>query len=1087
MTTRIRDWGSGRKDDDPQRLASHHQATADVIDEAVEGVLRNFSVDDTTAETMRRLLAADVNSGVAHMYFNGVASSALQRSHVASGRKQLVVPYVLTDKESAELSKYAVDFNLVFRARESHDHPMAAACRVVDRTLVESRVPPGASVADVGGAVVPLIRSEKLGKAVHVCAPLVDRKDPARRVQERMRVMRMNKEAGTTPGQKEAIRAFLDRDPAAVCGLTAQECARPASVITSIHVYDIPIQDWPAIMEKKGARLVEGCMLHSPKVFHQVSGEFPVAGARYELDRSTMKFRMGFKGSPSWWYEHDLADYLKYGVDQVLVGKKGVYSYKVVERRGDTIFFRILRVGSTALPDKAHFRLPGVEMVQVRGFSVESRRGSQLKTMQRVNYQWPRPLWEDMVSHAVLLFEKGTLSMDRMFNYYRAIAPRQTINAVLIIGGYEVDQRSLVPLVVNACLAAAGACNRMKAETTHLTAGEMSVRGRINEWTIYKLLASLGTAIASGFGLLCFPLVAVGRFLDSSARSLLQMQAVDWEPAVSIVEVNAKHILGNSERTADLTNSFVLDDDWVFDNFNQAAPQEPLEAMVDHPRLAKVLLSKIGSALPPKMREAMSASASRVPDDKETDAATLVGTAESVDRPVVGSKAKRDAILEAITEAELEQRKVSAFCDKAMGTLVSAGTLWVSALRGRAEEFKNPDLWYIEAGLLVNSALGIRPEDFHHAAVYVPAADEATGSKIRPVYSEEFKGFSQGEYVEREYLRISDAGYTGWAFVCDALEVYNGPEIVATLREALAKESSVGVTLRQGPPGCGKTTSVVDAAGVADVVMSPARKSCKDTKRKILEVKPQIAAVMDDRIRTLDSYLVNYGIQKRVKGLRARRLLADEVFMARAGKWYAAAILLGVEEILAFGDENQIPHVPRVETPKQHVVVAPDIKVEEWVSYRCPGTAVAAWGSVYGDRVRSATGRPGTMVHVVSSAGMKVPEGCVMMGMYQADKKILRGMYPQANVQIMTVHESQGNTYENVWLHRFDNRRRTDNFSLYDKEAYVLVAMSRHTQSFVYVAHDVGDLVMRWMQEGLKPSRVQAALDLQSAGEPFPS
>nr|QOE55592.1 replicase [Macrophomina phaseolina ilar-like virus] len=1089
MTTRIRDWGSTRRDDDPQRLASQHQATVEVIDEAVEGVLKNFSVDDSTAETMRRLLAADVNSGVAHMYFNGVASSALQRSHVASGRRQLVVPYVLNDKESAELSKYAVDFNLVFRARDVHDHPMAAACRVVDRTLVESRVPPGTRVSDVGGAIIPHLRSEKLGRAVHVCAPLMDRKDPARKVQERMRILRMNQERGISQGQKAAIAAYLDKRPEAVCDLRAQDCSRPADVITSVHVYDIPMEDWPIIMEKKGARLVEGCMLHSTRLFHEIAGEFPVAGARYEIDRERMVFRMGFRGSPSWWYEHNLVDYLKYGVDQVLVGKRGVYSYKIVERRADTIFFRILRVDSATLPEKAHYRLPGVEVVKVRGFGVESRRSSQMKTMQRRTFTWPRPLWEDMVSHAVLLFEKGTLTHDRMYNYYRTIAPRQTINAVLVAGGYEVSIEELLPLIVNSSLVAAGVCNRMRTEVNQMVQGELVRRGRADEWTVYKALAAMGNAVSAAFGVLCFPLVALGRLIERGARAMLQMQIVEWEPQVSLAEVNAKLILSNSERAVSRLGDVVLDDGWLEDHLHRAAPEDPLRAAVDNPQLAKRLLARIGSVVPRQMRLALETSASEVPDEQSepTLVPSVAGGHVTQTVKEVGARtvSKRDAILEAITEAELEQGKVTAFCDKAMGSLLAAGNPSVSVLRNRAEEFKNPDLWFVEAGLLTRSLVGIRPEDFHHAAIFVPRADEVTGSKIRPVYQEEFKGMSCGEYVEREYLRIADSSYTGWAFVCDALEVYNGPEIVASLKAALDLEPHFSVTLRQGPPGCGKTTSVVQTAGVADVVMSPARQSCKDTKRKILQLKPQIASVMDNRVRTLDSYLVNYGIQKRVKAIRADRLLADEVFMARAGKWYAAALLLGASEIVAFGDENQIPHVPRVETPKQHVVLNPDVKVEEWLTYRCPGSAVAAWGGVFGDKVRSATGKAGKMMHVVSSAGMKIPDGCVMMGMYQADKKILRSMYPQADVKIMTVHESQGNTYPCVWLHRFDNRRRTDNFSLYDKEAYALVAMSRHTDEFVYVAQDVDDLVIRWLREGIKLRRIHQALDVGTAGEPF--
>jgi hypothetical protein len=353
------------------------------------------------------------------------------------------------------------------------------------------------------------------------------------------------------------------------------------------------------------------------------------------------------------------------------------------------------------------------------------------------------------------------------------------------------------------------------------------------------------------------------------------------------------------------------------------------------------------------------------------------------------------------------------------------------------------------------------------------------------VREEEYKGMSMGEYVERLYCKLSDDTFSGWAYTDDSLLIHNGPDIVAALKESLTRPMDFKVVLYQGPPGCGKTTQIVETARVTDVVLVPVRKAARETAARLVAHNPSFSAVVKSRVRTTDSYLANCLRARGVRELRTGRVLADEGFMTRGGRWYAAAALLGASEIWAYGDEKQIPHVPRAECPKLHLRISAQQVRETFVTYRCPARSVACWGSVYDWRVRSASEVPGEVEHVVSVSGREVPRGCVMMGMYQADKRVLRDKYKGCPVpiQIMTVHESQGNTYEHVWLHRFDLRKRSDKFSLYDREEYVLVAMSRNTKGFLYVAPDLGDVVSRWIKVGADLRRQAAAADVKSAGE----
>jgi len=461
---------------------------------------------------------------------------------------------------------------------------------------------------------------------------------------------------------------------------------------------------------------------------------------------------------------------------------------------------------------------------------------------------------------------------------------------------------------------------------------------------------------------------------------------------------------------------------------------------------------------------------------------SVQGTVETLDVSDSEVERRKSSILEAITECEAEALKSEAACADHYRELMIGGAPSLRKIVSRREMFGNPEFWRVSSGVIEVSFSGAPVEGFQHAAVYCPVPSD--GSRLLSVVEDEFKGMSCGEYVERIYYKIPNAAYTGWVYTNDSLLIHNGPLIALALRDALDKPLDFVVSLHQGPPGCGKTTAIVKMALEEDVVLVPVRKAARETAMRLVKEKPALREMVKTNVRTLDSYLVNRLRMRSLRSLTAPRLLADEAFMTREGRWLAAAAHLGVVSVEAFGDEEQIPHVPRAECPKMYVSVVYQMVDSVWLTYRCPPELVACWGSVYKWRVRSVSKVKGKVEHVSSSAGREVPVNCVMMGMYQADKKLLREKYANCGVpiQIMTVHESEGNTYPHVWLHRFDMRRRTDGFSLYDKPKYVLVAMSRSTHSFIYVAPDLGDVVCQWIRVGRDPRRVAAASDVETAG-----
>jgi len=546
-------------------------------------------------------------------------------------------------------------------------------------------------------------------------------------------------------------------------------------------------------------------------------------------------------------------------------------------------------------------------------------------------------------------------------------------------------------------------------------------------------------------------------------------------------------------------------DDYV----DTQAPFDHITAAMSDPTLAEVVTELFKGVLPEgvlkdlgKVVSASKAEAERdavknPPGVTSSEGSTLVGSSVlgGKENPSLVSKgassavakARADAVQEAIAECEGEQEKTRAASAVAYRELMVTGQPSERVLKMRAEEFGNPDFWWVEAGNFSYSILGAKPEDFSHSAVYTAKPEPSSLAYVRPVFWEYYDGPSRGGDVSREYPVLADRSYSGWALVSDILVIYNGPELAASMRAALELKDAFGfsVTLNQAPPGAGKTTAIVAKANVGDVVACPVKESVRDTAAKLVEKNPGFASVVRVRVRTVDSYLVNCRTDRRARALTASRLLADEVFMTHAGRWYAMAALLGVSEVQTYGDMFQIPHVPRATVSSQHVRMVADVVEYSYMTYRCPGDAVAAWGHIYDWKVRTVSKIDKSMRRVQSTRGLTVPAGCTMMCMYQAGKKQLRTMYAGCGVpfKIVTVHESEGKTYDNVWLHRFDNRKRTDDFSLYDKIPYALVAMSRHRKSFLYVAPDLGDLVCKWMAQAQDPRRVAAAMDVNTVGQ----
>ena len=1081
MATRARGWGGESAVPDPvvKVTAPDQHVTPDVIDAALGAVEREYGVSAEVSSALRKLLSADHTSGVAHAYYGGLASRGLQMSQVRALRKDMSIPYALTESQVTALVAYAPDFKLTFRSTDSHDHPVYAAQRMIDQVVCESRMPPGCTVSDIGGS--SLHHAKRGNLQWHVCNPKVDPKDPVRHVLVNLSHKKLAADATVGASTREYSRRFLAGDERLSCGTRAQLCRYKSDAAVAVHVYDIPMTDWAGIMEAKGLRLVEGCILFSDKLFASSAGEFPSAGVRYECDVRADKYAMGFVGSPAWWYVHSLKDHLRYGADQVLYGKTSVYSYKIVERRQDTVFYRILRIGSNAKPDVSQvYKLPGVQMVSVTGLEIST---AAVKDRGLVTWNWPQPLWSAMVNSAADAFERGTFTTEMHFNKYRSVAPRQTINSQLVFGGHTVRMQERVALVVYSALEAVTQVAHQHAAFGAMAREQYKQRKFTQASGLGKFLMSLGTVVDGATRFVCSALTRVGESLvKGEPDSMLSFYSV--APAVRLRMIPAQVVLAkNWSSSSSYSPDSVLPD---FRGFvSSVAPSDMVVAAPASAAVASVMLDEFGEFMDAAYKAKLESKLGKTQQSAVSESETLVD-----DTSKVGVTEIVESIKEAIVEANMEAANVGASCRKFRDECMLGAQVNVDMLKRKKEEMMQPDFWYVKKGVITHSALGRAGDEYDLGAILLPV-ENALGGFLHPVKPVVFSGMSQGKHVVREHATVAGTEYEGWGFANESLKIYNGPEIVASMQAALDMVRPLKVVLEKGPAGCGKTTAIVTGLRVTDVVLAPPKASVLETRQRIQEKRPELAFPVGDRCRTVDSYLVNALGSGKVRGLSTDCLKGDEAFMTRSGRWYACALLLGAKELRVYGDPEQIPHVPRALCPQVYLRLHPSEVVASWITYRCPHDALAAVGDLYGWCARSASQVARSLYLLPTHDSRPVEDGHVMLCMYQDDKLEIEKLYKSSSrrIKVMTVHEAQGNTFKHVRLHRFVRGKNQtdvpDAFDLFQKSAYVLVAMTRHTHSFQYFTQMGADSVVRRIQSGSSPTRINAAADVASAGVPM--
>jgi len=420
------------------------------------------------------------------------------------------------------------------------------------------------------------------------------------------------------------------------------------------------------------------------------------------------------------------------------------------------------------------------------------------------------------------------------------------------------------------------------------------------------------------------------------------------------------------------------------------------------------------------------------------------------------------AITEAIYLIEAEEEKVLGESRKNFEQVSSNGLPDMNKLRNHARLNFEPDFWNVRGGRIhgdswLHKRVRETEKYFPFSAVYCPYADAIIRVTTKLVSA------AEGTY-EHTVFAHDGVPVTGVVMTTTQLVIYNGPVIISNMRNALRipLHSHFTMSFVEGVPGCGKTHYIIHSAKPTDSVIACGRENAETTRARIVahsDGLPEAERFKQPSrgVRTLDSALMYPTAD------RHGTVFLDECFQDHAGKFWAVIKLWRAKTVQALGDRKQIPYIDRNYTNR---CLMPrlskwSLRVGKYVTRRCPRDATMAIARFYGWKIRTTSAITGSMSLELNTVIVPNLPGWKYLTMYQDDKhNLLRRGYRDVN----TVAEVQGQTYPKVALVRIQERE----MPLFNAEEQVDVALSRHTEQFVYYApDDRNDLLTKLVREAL--------------------
>lgn len=266
-----------------------------------------------------------------------------------------------------------------------------------------------------------------------------------------------------------------------------------------------------------------------------------------------------------------------------------------------------------------------------------------------------------------------------------------------------------------------------------------------------------------------------------------------------------------------------------------------------------------------------------------------------------------------------------------------------------------------------------------------------------------------------------------------------------------------------GVPGSGKTHLIVDKhRPMEDLILTQTRAAIKGVRSSIQEKHGnEFNSIINSNYRTVTSFLIN-GRHKKYK-----RVFIDEAVLMHAGFVGFVSELTGAEEVVLVGDSKQISYIERSGLPAvwKNISVFADPDSYQSVTNRCPMDVCCLLSNYYNDICTTNKIIRSIKPTITNGEPHNLGPQTLILTFTQSEKQMVleavKNKAPAGSLTILTIHEAQGLTFRDVIL----VRKNTKPLKIYNSVQHIIVALSRHTNSFRYLTVGEQDLMLSLTQK----------------------
>nr|WPR18885.1 MAG: RNA-dependent RNA polymerase [Virgaviridae-like virus 1] len=337
--------------------------------------------------------------------------------------------------------------------------------------------------------------------------------------------------------------------------------------------------------------------------------------------------------------------------------------------------------------------------------------------------------------------------------------------------------------------------------------------------------------------------------------------------------------------------------------------------------------------------------------------------------------------------------------------------------------------------------------------------------EIKPTFPRKYDFAFDGKDFVPIVDNIPQVDHKNLLLVGNSLELMQDGNLFESVKDVdVDKFLGVVIENRQGVPGCGKTYNFLQTCippsdtVMGDLVLFPTREGCIEFRKRIKQKYPDISPkYLTRNYRTMDSFLINCYNEN------YDRVMIDEALMVHAGQLLFCVVRASAKKLIMIGDNMQIKFINR--TPQCKIMfsdpalfTSPSVHLS--VSYRCTLSVARVLSKHYEQGMKAVSKVTGEMSlqkfkNITAIPTSKTAQYLVFK---QSEKlELIKAGYTNT----LTIHEYQGKQAADVIVVRTTTKKE----DIYNYISHALVAISRHTKSFIYISPVSDDAISKYVNE----------------------